>query len=453
MKKILISIFSLLIFVGSLWATPTRGNEGTLLSASHSVFSVSDDQFNVIQLNVPGENIEAPVFTQEGERIGFIRETGMLITESGLPVMNPTDGSIALYDEASQSFVDGANRTLAIFLNSHLGRHYLRVGGEFLTSITMDREVVMIGINTRAGGKTIYAFRNRQERGFWGNVGNFFVPRPHEYRFYDMNGRTINNDHLVHVIQTNVQAIWRSILVPGSFIANLIANNWTVSIVEILERTTLRELYTTMSGETFHPFDNLRCATTNQIVVTTDGHPVFINRRTNQLVDRFNSALFNVQSGLPIIFNEQTGEILTTNLQVQPVGDGVLLASMTVNHLLASGTPFYMGIIQTMFGSFDVPIFRNSSDPNNPDWRLMNGESASGITIDHSPSEVLDGETFAEWWERVFGGSNRGPGLFQILGWALAALIILLLLKPAILIISIFTSMIPSPRKRQGGGG
>jgi hypothetical protein len=120
--------------------------------------------------------------------------------------------------------------------------------------------------------------------------------------------------------------------------------------------------------------------------------------------------------------------------------------------MLESNTPFFMGIIETPFGSFDVPLFNWSNNLDNPDWRLMNGESAQGTIIDHRVSDIHDGESFSEWWNRVFGGGSGGLGFMQILGIALAIFLLILLFPVFVLVFKVvfgIVALVPKPRKKQ----
>ncbi|MCL2176528.1 MAG: hypothetical protein FWB72_01040 [Firmicutes bacterium] len=381
----------------------------------------------------PYDVVESYVYARGGRRLFHLRETGIVVTEDGIPVKNPADSSIVIYDEETESFVDGANRSLSIFLDSRVNRHYLRSGGRYVTPINLDRNVFMINLNARDGQRLIYAFRTRYDRGWLnGILGERFG-----YRFYDMNGRHINNNYIANFQRP---AWWRQVLFGP--VALTLTGNHLVPVVDILGKSTLRELTTLISHATTHPWATLECSIINRPVVTEDNRVVFVNPRTNQLTDFFGFALFNSVSGLPIVFHN--GDIITTDLEqqridtIQAVGSNqpsaVLRQVTTVWALLESETEFYMASITTFFGQFDVPVFRTNVDAENPEWQLMNGECARDTINDMRPSEVLDGESFADWLRRVAPSGVNAVSTFGrivalVLGIALLVLLIILALK------------------------
>ena len=402
----------------------------------------------------PIDHVVGYLYARGGTRLGFIPEVGLVVTEDGRPVHGEDNvgghtGDVIIYDPETQEFIDGANRRLGIYLNSRVNRHYLRSGGRYLSAIRMDREVVLIQLNTRAGARYIYAFTEHYDRGWFnGLFGN-----RNGLRFLDMNGREIN---INYIAEFRPQPWWRLALgfaFPVYGIAMVASGNHVVPIVEILNRTTLAELLHHISHATEHPWETLRCIETNEIVRTEDGRVVHLNPTTRQLTDFFGFALFNQNSGLPIVFHQN--DIITTDRTPQNVESGILRDSMSVRQLLDTGADFYMATISTFFGIFDVPVFRRNTDPHNPDWGLMNGDDAHGIINDHRPTEVNDGESFGAWWSRVFGSGSGGLGFMQILGIALAIFIFILLLPVFVFVFKIGFSVIaiiptpkPKPRKK-----
>jgi hypothetical protein len=415
-KIMAIAAILLITIVGATFV-PTTGNKPRSASAS----ATNAIRSNFTPLAAPpitgdtGETVFAPVYTesgQNGKRLGFIRETGMVVTEDGEPVANPEDGSVVLYDEENQTYIDAANRTLGIYLDSRLDKHYLKAGGNFLSSIDMDREVVLISLYTTGDETTtIYAFREPIKLNFWEKLGNFVTfnwNEPDRYRFLDMNNQEIDESRLISFKDTMMwtfSVLWAS--------QSIFAERPIFPVVEILERTTLRELYTVMESATVHPWDTMKSIETGETVVTSDGKEVYINPRTNQLVDFYGWALFNEKNGLPILFYEN--EIITTNDALQAVNGNVLVDSMTVWNMLNSGTAFYMVVIPTKYGSFDAPAFKRTDDPNVNDFYLMDGKTLAtdAGALDHRLSTVQDGETLGEWWARITSG---GSGGFDLLG-------------------------------------
>jgi hypothetical protein len=225
---------------------------------------------------------------------------------------------------------------------------------------------------------------------------------------------------------------------------------WSASFTDIREKTTLAELTNLMTHATTHPWQGLTDASGNP-VVTVDGARVRINPRTNQLTDDFGWALFNDNSGLPIIF--YNNDIITTDLQQQTVQNAVLLQAISVNGLLNTGTEFYMDSITTQFGTFDVPVFYNK---NNDKWTLTNGQDTDGITNGfelwtQSPS---NGQSFGDWWNENFGDIGDGVNKFLQIGAIILGVIVLILLfpliPPIIAVIVFPLKMLASALKKRG---
>ena len=415
------------------------------LSSNQDLIPLTVSRPRIVPSNVwdrPYEEYEANVYTQGGRRLFHLRETGMVVTEDGVPVMNPGnaqttgDTTMVIYCAYTETFIDGANRSLAIFLDSRLNRHYLKAGGRFVTPINLNNNVFLINLNARDGQRLIYTFRNRYDRGW---VNGIFGER-FGYRFYDMNGRHISNDYIAEFRRPPWWRIAIGFVIPVYGLGMLITGNHIVPVVQILNKTTLRELTTLISHTTYHPWATLECDVTNNPVVTEDGRIIHVNPRTQQLTDFFGFALFNSGNGLPIVFHN--GDIITTDLQQQNIQDATLRESVTVWALLESGTDFYMGSITTFFGQFDVPVFRRNDDPHNPDWGLMNGDDANGIIDDMQPSEVLDGESFSDWLSRV----NIGRGISWFMT-AIAVIGLIIVVVIAFIIIGAVSSMINPKNK------
>jgi hypothetical protein len=238
-----------------------------------------------------------------------------------------------------------------------------------------------------------------------------------------MNGREIKAEHIGNFNGSG----W----VKGGKLATAILTLgvseyfWNVTFADIRQKTTLAELRTLMTHATEHPWAGL--TDSNGLpVVATDGMRIRINPRTQQLTDNFGWALFNTQSGLPIVFHDN--DIITTDGQQQTIENCVLLNSITVDALLNSGTDFYMSSITTYFGTFDVPVFQNA---NKDGWNLMNGNSADGIINDTKPwyESTSMGKNFTDWWQDTFGEGNDLLGkITKILGLVLGVIILILLL-------------------------
>jgi len=81
---------------------------------------------------------EGSVYTGDGNRLFILQEANLVIASNGDIITiddtsaNSQNGSLAIYyNEHTQEFLDGANRNLAIFLNSRLDRNELRSGGRY----------------------------------------------------------------------------------------------------------------------------------------------------------------------------------------------------------------------------------------------------------------------------------------------------------------------------------
>jgi hypothetical protein len=89
------------------------------------------------------------------------------VTESGKPI-TANDGEntlITTYDSTHDEFINGANRTLGIFINSQLDKHYLKDGGKYVTAIGLEREI--FSINFRPNNNTeklIYCYREERKK-------------------------------------------------------------------------------------------------------------------------------------------------------------------------------------------------------------------------------------------------------------------------------------------------
>ena len=391
------------------------------------------------------------VYTRENRRIFRLRDTtGMLVTEDGDLVTiddpesdrNPTrEGSQALhFNEQTNEFVDGANRSLAVFLDSRLGRNFLRSGGRYTRTITLDTTIHLVNFRGGAVGQMIYISIRSYRSGWW-------VFGQTTFRAYDMNGREINNRYIG---LPQPPPGWH-MLIPGLNVFSTINFAQAVSAFEIISSSRLDELLEKISHATEHPWPTVVCDATGFDVVTEDGRIIRVNPRTRQLMDFFGFALFNRISGLPIIFFDF--DIVTVNaggvVAQQRIEQAVLRDSFTVNDLLRSGTPFHMHIIQTAFGSYDVPVLNHGTDEN-PDFRLLNGQSTDGITIDHS----INTNTDTGFWEGIrnlFTGGENGLGFMQIMAIALAVFVFILLLPVFVIVFKIvgfMISLLPSPRKK-----
>jgi hypothetical protein len=376
----------------------------------------------------PSDIVESGVYTGEGKRVYMLEGINILMTEEGDIVTiddrtnsNTKDGSSTLhYNEETQEVIDGRNRRLAIFLNSQRGVHEVRDGGRTTRAIKLDETIYMVNYRISEGNYTmIYVSRRVHHSGV-------FIFRTTTIKFYDMNGHELDNDRIGF---PQPPAAWKA-LFPPLFIREVA--NWTVAVVlfEIYEETTLRKLLHDISKATEHPWPRIYCPDVNDWVMTEDGQPVMVNMATKQLTDWFGFALFNAVTGLPIVFHND--DIVTTNMKPQVVENGVLKDAMSVWQMLQTGQVFYMHIVPTLFGYFNVPVF-NRGTADKPDWRLMNGDSTEGITMPHvdyrasGPSGDINifinpGDIF-KILEPIIGDTSGGVNFLQGLGTVIIGLL------------------------------
>jgi hypothetical protein len=208
-----------------------------------------------------------------------------------------------------------------------------------------------------------------------------------------------------------------------------------------------------MTHATTHPWQGLTDSN-GYPVVTEDGQRIRINPTTKQLTDNFGWALFNTQTGYPIVYIQQ--DIVTIpNMAQQTVNNGTLTNAITVMGLLNTGVEFYMGSIDTQYGSFDVPVFAN-----NGGWIFTNGESADEIINEMEVGGYVKGQTPEEVWESIkgiFSGENGTLNNFMRVVGIVAAVIVVILLLPIIIpvlkIIAIpFVLLGDSLKKKRKGG-
>ena len=383
----------------------------------------------------PADLITKPMYTQNNEQVYMLVGTGMdmnlLVTDDYKPIANSGDGTVTAYDTNSQEFIDGANRKLAYYLDSFLDRAYLRSGNlNGLDSIRSDREVFLINIK-KGTDKTalIYAFREKVDHG-WTVIykpGRWFNT---EYRYFDMNNRQIDNECIVswdaatYTKSVIADVLWFGLtLGVGFFITLIFGGNdcFDCPFVKVLDKTTLGELREEISYATIHPWATITEA------VTEDGKNIYIRPSTNQLVDFYNYPLFHIESGLPLFFHEN--KILTTALYEVQIVNGILSNVITTSLLIETSMGFYVDTQTTLVGEFDVVVI-NYGTPENPDFRLPNGQSTEGITDGIQFAAIVDNDG-QSLWDWMFGGINLWDTLLNIVCFLLAAGLLLIVIIAA----------------------
>jgi len=392
---------------------------------------------------------EQAVHTGEGYRLFSLEGAGVVVTQdrrgraSIVTHNDPNDisGSTVIhYNPETQEFVDGANRALTIALGSRLQRHYLRDGGRYTRAINVDDRLHLVNFrDLRGNERMIYVMLETYRSGWW-------VFGQYNLVAHDLNGNVICNSRLS--LATPPSRWW--LFAPITF--TVMEVNYRNFICAKLMMYDLRisELMHLITHATEHPWARIRCEATGEWVITDDGHEIRVNPYSNQLVDRFGWALFNEQSGLPIVFRE--GDIVTVNArgvaEQQRIHLGVLLESMTVYDLLWERVDFHMHIIITPFGHFNVPVV-NHGTYSAPDFRLLNGQSTSGITMEHSDSRNLNTwQGFVDGINRLFNGDTAGFGIRQIF-LIFVAVVLLVFIMPFIAFMLKIVFLIGSPKKKR----
>ena len=448
MKKLkriaLVTILLLSMAFGGLYATLSSNEQQHPIQAQSMPIAPLNDIWEP-----PYEVMDGNIYAAQGQRIFLIRETGMIITEDGVPLADG-DSNMVVYCEVNDEFINSANRSLSIFLDSRINRRYLRDGSRVVTAINMNREVVKINYTgDTQGGRVIYAFLNRTRRSAW---QIFTAPNSwwnssqrYDYHFFAAAcGTQIPNRDIG---QLGDAMFWNSVagntvvagitaLNPALGIAMFLTGTRNIPMYQILDRTTLRDLKEIMSHATVHPWATLKCGQTNKDLVTEDGMTVRVNPRTNQLHDFFGFALFNRVTFMPIIFHNN--DIITADREQQKVENAVLLYAVTTQRLLAQGEDFYIAHIATDFGIFEKPVLYDG----NGGWLNLGGQNVDDLilpmtrwTQPERPASVPFWTAFFGWWrDLIVGFFNmlvRHNIHWWILGIWLALIVIVVAIKTA----------------------
>ena len=386
---------------------------------------------------------EVNIYSSDGVRQFALTDSGMMVGRRGNSIYVTTydsdttanrEGSFTLsHVYETDEFLDGADRKLAIFLNSRLERHELRRGGTYTRAIRLTDKIHLVSYHTGNYCDNYNPILNQifiskyYYRTGWG------IFHTNRVRIYDMNGRVVCDSRLrLPMPRTWWLPRWSRRLV----------DDLTVNVIEILDSFTLGDLMTLLATAR-HPWPQIIDPNTGHTLITEDGRDIRVHPRTWQLTDFWGFGLFNSINGLPIVFNMYTMDIVTTNLAQQRIENGVLLEAMTVQQMLNAGTPFHMHIVPTPFGDFDVPVFNNGT-AQEPDWRLMNGESTDGVTMRHEDSAVLNTHSpgLSGWLGGLFGGDSIFSRIFRVVaivfGILFGLIIVAFIAKVVIMVISLF---------------
>lgn len=366
-----------------------------------------------VKTNGAGDLVEAPIYTRENKRVFrlenldmlFDEDLNMIVTEEKVDELNVP--AAVIYKEEDDEFVNGANRSLAIYLDSALDRAYLRDGGKFTMAINLTNEVFTVNLNTSNGPMIIYAFRQRVVLPWWASTLNPTNWGREVYEYYDMHGKQIDRQYLGELRHASW---WRTTLFwltfPLTAYPTLFSNGFLFRVIEATSIGTLGELYSVLTNATWHPWPTIKNEA-GEDIITMDGELIRVNPHTKQLVTNLNWPIFNARSGLPIVF--WNDDIVTTDFRQQDVEGVVLTNAMTVQSLLETGTDFYMNTITTAFGKFSVPTFLTES---NNQWNLMNGESAKGVIDDGAIATDVPGDesSLKDFINNLFSDAGKAFG-------------------------------------------
>jgi len=414
----------------------------------------------------PYDIIDRPLYTRNGRRVFYERNTGMLFDADGNPIamgqagdsphrestavtgIHGSDSGILYFFPDVNSFVDSANRNLEIVLNSRLDRHYLRIGNNmrYATSIILDREVFLINIRSYPGSsnsRLIWTFREFVRRDIsevWWRPVTGWGDNRYKPAFFDLNGHAIRPELVTEMVQpvwwhTVLGIYWSAVFFPPLIVDVAYTNVHGIPLVEILNdsRVMLRDLMEEISQATVHPWPRLyeRINFTYFPVFTECGGRIMINPRTRQLTDWYGFALFSASTGLPVIlFNNRVittadyEHLLTLNFPI------TLKNVVTVQQLLELGILFYKDTITTAFGTFTVPVLRcgitgNYYFVNQENGVPQRGDEATG-TDGIQPWANLNGRTFYEWWGEQ--GRAQARTWLLIIGLLLGGLVLFVIL-------------------------
>jgi hypothetical protein len=348
---------------------------------------------------------EKNLYSEDGRKLGYIPQIGLVVTSDGFPVYNqgdPTvdgDTPIVTHDPDTGEFstfdTAGAEKKLEIWENSFLDRKYLRNDGKIVNAITGDLEVFMITFKPK--GTNIYVTRRRHDNGWL--VG--LVSERYEWRYNDLNGREIKTKYIADFKPAPWwrYAVWAFATgIPGVGVLYSIGvfatEGYMVPFTKLLERYNLLELYieiTQLSVKKNMPV--LVDGDSGNPITTPDGRVIYINPKNNQLCDFLGWGLYNSINGRPILLHDN--EIITTDLAPQAVQNDVLLNSTSVRNLLEAGIPFYITTQTTQFGQFDVPAFLDGDGV----FQLFGSAPAPAVEVidnGHATGESTNGAGFTE---------------------------------------------------------
>ena len=366
---------------------------------------------------------EGYIYNDRGNRLFVLEDLGLIVSDNADVIVVEGDSRPILYDRDSETFICSAGTALNIWIDS-MYRAILRGGTRHTIPISLDNNVVLINVRYQNDYVLTYAFHTRQRRAWYDRVFNVarWGTGNYNHFFHDVTG------NLIPLNTISQRTDWSNV---GSVIANihpvligvraLFGHSPFLQMVDVLERTTLRDLMQTIRNVTYHPFPRLRCTITNQYVRASDGRYIFMSPRTNQFFSIDMLPLFSMTNrGLPLVFHDN--DIITTDLRPQEITNGVLVGVYTTEQLLMAGEEFHLGIITTTFGMFSVPIFYDEGR-----WNSATGDDITDEINDQTRHIIIDGASLLEWLHNIFGSGNFGLAI-TIIFWVIVVLVLLVII-------------------------
>ena len=370
--------------------------------------------------NRPAYRDEGYIYNDKGNRLFVLEDIGIIVSENADVIVIQGESQPILYCDRDEQFIDSAGRTLNIWIDS-MERAILRGGTRHTIPISLDNNVVLINVRHQNDYVLTYAFHTKQKRAWHDRVFNVtrWGTGNYNHHFHDVTGNRIPlNTISQRTDWSNVGSVLANINPVLIGVRALFGHSPFLQMVDVLERTTLRDLMQTITNVTYHPFPRLRCPATNQYVKASDGRYIFMSPRTNQFFSIDMLPLFSMTNrGLPLVFHNN--DIITTDGKPQEITNGVLVGVYTTNQLLMQGEEFYLGIITTTFGMFSVPIFYDEGR-----WNSATGDDITDEINSQTRHVIIDGESLLEWLHNIFGNGNLGLAV-TIIFWVIVALVLL----------------------------
>ena len=368
----------------------------------------------------PAYRDEGYIYNDRGNRLFVLEDLGLIVSDNADVIVIDGDSRPIFHDPESEGFIDSAGTSLNIWIDS-MERAILRGGTRHTIPISLDNNVVLINVRHQNDYVLTYAFHTRQRRAWWDiafNVARWGAGNYNHY-FHDVTG------NLIPLNTISQRTDWSNV---GSVIANvhpvligiraLFGSSPFLTVVDVLERTTLRDLMQSIQNVRYHPFPRLIDPSTGQFVRASDGREIFMSPRTFQFFSIEMLPLFSMTNrGLPLVFHNN--DIITTDGRPQEITDGVLVGVYTTQQLLNQGEEFHLGIITTTFGMFSVPIFYDEGR-----WNSVTGDDITDEINDQRPHIIIDGASLLEWLHNIFGSGNFGM-IITIIFWVIVGLLLL----------------------------